>query len=49
MAAPTEGHIEGYFIPTVTKRTKKKNWPLPQFVVEEGKRIEAQVSAQKVC
>jgi hypothetical protein len=49
MAAPIEGHIEGYFIPTVTKRSKKKNWPLPQFVVEEGKRIEAQVSAQKLA
>jgi hypothetical protein len=49
MAAPIEGHIEGYFIPTVTKRTKKKNWPLPPFVVEEGKRIEAQVSAQKLA
>jgi len=48
MAAPTEGHIEGYFIPKVTKRTQKKNWPLPPFVVEEGKRIEAQVSAQKM-
>jgi hypothetical protein len=49
MAAPIEGHIEGYFIPTVTKRSKKKNWPLPPFVVEEGKRIEAQVSAQKLA
>jgi hypothetical protein len=48
MAAPTERHSEGYFIPKVTKRTQKKNWPLPSFVVEEGKRIEAQVSAQKI-
>jgi len=49
MAAPTEKYSEGFFIPKVTKRAHKKNWPLPPFVLEEGKRIEAQVSAQKLA